>query len=428
MLHEERPDLKEQLEQRIAELEQELRDLANDSFHTQTEKVASVSEQYRSSLERFLAANSIAMTRASVRGDLMYVNQAFTDLLGYTRDEILSGKIGWTEITPPKWKSVDDKACAEIFASGSCAPFEKEFIHKEGHCVPVLVAVVATDTTGEDCFCFVVDLSDRKRKEAELKLSEAQFRLLAESIPQMVFTVAADGRTDYFNKRWFELTGVQPTLGFEKMWPELCHPDDTQRVQDAWDLAFESKSAFETDARYKRKDGNFAWTLVRALPMLDGDGLVKKWFGTCTDIDEHKRAEEEIRASEIRFRTLADAIPQIVWTADSSGKIDFFNHRWFEYTGLSIEQSLNDGWKLLIHPDDLPAYLSNWEQALKTGDTYEKDFRLKRAVGIKSESAILYRRHLCRAVALRGRTGQVIKWFATWTEIEQKGTLDHDSK
>ncbi len=422
MLHEERPHLKEQLEQRIAELEAELRDLANDSFHRQSEKVSLVSEQYRSSLERFLAANSIAMTRATVGGDLMYVNQAFTDLLGYTKDEILSGKIRWPEITPEKWKSADDKACAEIFETGSCVPFEKEYIHKDGHLIPVLVAVGATDTTGEDCFAFVVDLSDRKRKEEELKLSEAQFRLLAESIPQMVFTVEADGSTDYFNKRWFELTGVQPTLGFEKTWHELCHPEDVQRVQSAWDLAVESNSAFETDARYKRKDGQFAWTLVRALPMLDADGKLKKWFGTCTDIDEHKRAEEEIRASEIRFRTLADAIPQIVWTADSSGTIDFFNHRWFEYTGLSIEQSLNDGWKLLIHPDDLPTYLSQWEQALKTGETYEMDFRLKRAVGIKNESGILYRRHLGRAVSLRGRTGQVIKWFATWTEIEQKGT------
>ncbi len=422
MLHEERPHLKEQLEQRIAELEAELRDLANDNSDAQTEKMALVSEQYRSSLERFLAANSIATTRATVGGDLMYVNQAFTDLLGYTKDEILSGKIRWTEITPAKWKSADDKACEEIFQTGSCVPFQKEYIHKDGHLVPVLVAVGATDTTGEDCFCFVVDLSVRKRKEAELKLSEAQFRLLAESIPQMVFTVEADGSTDYFNKRWFELTGVQPTLGFEKTWHELCHPEDVQRVQSAWDLAVESNSAFETDARYKRKDGQFAWTLVRALPMLDVEGKLKKWFGTCTDIDEHKRAEEEIRASEIRFRTLADAIPQIVWTADSSGTVDFFNHRWFEYTGLSIEQSLNDGWKLLIHPDDLPTYLSQWEQALKTGDTYEINFRLRRAVGIKSESAILYRRHLGRAVALRGRTGQVIKWFATWTEIEQKGT------
>jgi len=140
----------------------------------------------------------------------------------------------------------------------------------------------------------------------------------------MVFTVTADGATDYFNRRWGELTGVQPTLGFEKTWHELCHPDDVQRVQEYWHVAQLNKSVVEIESRYKRKDGSYAWALQRAFPLLGDDGHIAKWFGTLTDIDEQKQIEEEIRASEIRFRTLADAIPQIVWTADSTGKIDFF--------------------------------------------------------------------------------------------------------
>jgi PAS domain S-box-containing protein len=425
MLQDEQPDLKEQLEERVVELENELRNLSNVGFIVPGVGETSVNDQYRSSLERFLAADSIAMFRGSISsGGIIDANKAFTDLVGYTKEDALSGALRWSDLTPTAWKAADESACEQILRTGNCHPYEKEFLHKDGHRIPILMSVGGADLSGEDCLCFVVDLSEQKRKEAELKLSEAQFRLLAESIPQMVFTVAADGSTDYFNKRWGELTGVQPTLGFEKTWHELCHVDDIDRVQDLWDLSVEHTCAFETDARYKRKDGSFAWALVRALPMLDANRNVAKWFGTLTDIDEQKRAEEEVRASEIRFRTLADAIPQIVWTADSRGKIDFFNHRWFEYTGLSIDQSLNNGWRLLIHPDDLPTYLYEWEQALKTGDTYEKDFRLRRAVGIRRISAKSYRRHLCRAVALRGKSGKVIKWFATWTEIEHQSASD----
>ncbi len=422
MLQEERPDLKEQLEQRIAELEDELRSLASDVSYAPNSSAVAVSLEYRSSLDRFLAADSIAMIRATIGGAVIDVNQAFTDMIGYTKEEALSGTLLWTEMTPQEWKSADALAVEQILQSGSAAPFEKEYFHKDGHRVPIMIAVSALDSTGDDCLCLFVDLSEQKRKEAELKLSEAQFRLLAESIPQMVFTVAANGSTDYFNKRWGELTGVQPTFGFENTWHELCHPDDVQRVQEYWNVAKLNKSVVEIECRYKRKDGTYAWALQRAFPLIDDEGNIAKWFGTLTDIDEQKKGEEEIRASEIRFRTLADAIPQIVWTADSTGRIDFFNHRWFEYTGLTIQQSLDDGWRLLIHPDDLPLYIKEWEHALMTGDTYEVTFRLRRAVGIKNVTDKVYRRHLGRAVALRSKNGQVIKWFATWTEIEHQGT------
>jgi PAS domain S-box-containing protein len=424
MLQEERPDLKEQLEQRIAELENELRMLDSDDYFEPAGGDIDVGTEYRSSLERFLAADSIAMIRASLTGAIIDVNQAFTDMLGYTKEEALSGALQWTEITPPEWKPSDDLACEQILQTGNAAAYAKELVHKDGHKVPVMLAVGGADPEGEDCLCLFVDISEQKRKEAELKLSEAQFRLLAESIPQMVFTVGADGATDYFNKRWGELTGVQPTRGFENTWHELCHPDDVERVQAHWYIATENRSVVEIEARYKRKDGTFAWALQRAFPLIAEDGSIAKWFGTLTDIHEQKQAEEEIRASEIRFRTLADAIPQIVWTADGRGKIDFFNHRWFEYTGLTIEQSLDDGWKLLIHPDDLPLYLKEWENAMATGDTYEVNFRLRRALGLKKDAKKSYRRHLGRAVALRAKNGQVIKWFATWTEIEHQGTSD----
>lgn len=417
MLQEERPGLREQLERRVAQLEDELRRLADDGVE-EIEPARPEYDEYRGTLERFLEAGTVATIRANLEGEITDVNEAFTTLTGWTKEDAAAHKLRWDTITPPEWEEADKNSVEQLYKYGHSIPYEKEYICKDGHRVQVLLAVGFADPTGQDCFCFVIDLSERKRMEAELKLSEAQFRLLGESIPQMVFTVDADGKTEYFNSRWQEITGVQPGIGFEHAWGALCYPDDVPRVQEAWDRAVAEKKPFEIDARYKLKSGKFSWALVRAMPMLDPDGNILKWFGTLTDIDEQKREEEETRASEVRFRTLADAIPQIVWTADSQGNIDFFNHRWFEYSGLTIEQSLNNGWQLLIHPDDLQSYLREWKSAIRTGDTLERDFRLRRAVGIKKVSPNSYRRHLCRAVALHGRNGQVIKWFATWTEIE----------
>jgi PAS domain-containing protein len=115
---------------------------------------------------------------------------------------------------------------------------------------------------------------------------------------------------------------------------------------------------------------------------------------------------------------LAEAIPQIVWTADRDGRLTFINQRYYEYTGLSAEQSVEGGWRLLIHPDDLKSYFDNWKHSLKSGDTFETTFRLKRVLGIRAPKANEFRKHLCRAVAVRSASGKIIQWFGTWTDVD----------
>ena len=409
---------KDQFEHRIRELEAELaalvqQDPANDRV---------VNSEYSSDvLERFLAANSIAMNRSTIGGQILEVNDALVDLLGYGREEMLSGAIRWNDITPSEFKHVDDKAIRQLLEGAIAPPFEKEFIAKDGRRIPVLLSVCAVKKDGSDCFCFIIDLTDQKQKEAALRKSEQQFRLLADAMPQIVYILDGNGKSEYFNQRWYQITGrpVEPP-GFEDRWHEVFHPDDVPAIGKAWAEAMTTGEPFMAEGRLINKDGHYFWILVRSLPIRDSSGKVTKWFGTSTDIDAQKRAEAELRASETAFRTLADAIPHIVWTANSTGEIDFFNHRWLEYTGLTIEQSLNDGWQLLIHPDDLPGYLVEWTHALQTGSTYERTFRLKRVLGIKSKSGNPYRRHLGRAVPLRGKDERIMKWFATWTEIEHQ--------
>ena len=142
-----------------------------------------------------------------------------------------------------------------------------------------------------------------------------------------------------------------------------------------------------------------------------------------TDITEQHRAFEALHHSEESFRTLAEAIPQQVWTALPTGALDFVNQRVLDYFEATEEQVLGAGWQAVLHPDDLTGSLERWSRALATGEEYEVEFRLRRSDGA-------YRWHLGRALASRNARGEVIKWFGTNTDIDEakKGREDLEKR
>ena len=126
-------------------------------------------------------------------------------------------------------------------------------------------------------------------------------------------------------------------------------------------------------------------------------------------------ARAEAEAGERRYRSLAEAIPQIVWTADAHGRFDYYNRRWFEYSGLDEAESFEpDAWKHILHAEDIDATVAQWRAAVQTGEGYEIECRFCRA----SDGA--YRWHLCRAIPVRAADGAVIKWFGTCTDIDDQ--------
>lgn len=136
------------------------------------------------------------------------------------------------------------------------------------------------------------------------------------------------------------------------------------------------------------------------------------------EITERKQADESLHQSVQRYRFLADAMPQIVWTARPDGYLDYYNQRWHNYTGMTLEQTEGWGWGPVLHPDDLQLSIDRWTQAYQTGESYEIEYRFKRA------SDGTYRWHLGRALPMKSENGEIVQWVGTATDIDDQKQVE----
>jgi PAS domain S-box-containing protein len=151
------------------------------------------------------------------------------------------------------------------------------------------------------------EILERQRILEVLRQSEERYRYLAESIPQLVWTTKPNGECDFFNQNWCEYTGLTLEQSLGSGWLAALHPDDIQNADEVWSNAVKNGTIYNNEYRFKRAfDGSYRWQLARALPLKDEQGIVVKWFGTCTDIHEQKQILEE-RAHLLELEQIARA-------------------------------------------------------------------------------------------------------------------------
>ncbi len=277
---------------------------------TQKQEALRALRESEQQAKQIIEAAPIGVMVADTSGKIRQVNDAFVAMLGYTREEALSGAVNWRELTPPEWRHLDLSAIEEIQRTGRHAPFEKEYFRKDGTRLPVLVTTAFLGGPEEIGVGFIVDLEERKRTEASLRDSAAWYRRLADAMPQIVWTARPDGYIDYYNERWYAFTGFPRGEGGDTSWKPILHPDDLEHCYTTWYNSVRTGDSYQIEYRFKdHKNGGYRWFLGRAVPVYDEDGKILKWFGTCTDITEHKEDEEilhrhqsEVEDLNIRLR------------------------------------------------------------------------------------------------------------------------------
>ena len=193
----------------------------------------------------------------------------------------------------------------------------------------------------------------------------------------------------------------------------FAHPDDVDAFTAAWQRGFTEAAGWEAEARFRRRDGEYRWFLVRVTPLRDDAGRILRWYATGTDIDERKRAEEALRESEERYRALIEVSPQMVWMARADGSNIFWNQWWYDYTGLTRAESEEFGWVQALHPEHRDRQVDLWRQALASGVEWNNEALLRRADG-------QYRWHFGRGLPIRDADGRIVRWMGIGIDIHDR--------
>ena len=231
----------------------------------------------------------------------------------------------------------------------------------------------------------------------------------AQAIPQIVWQTTAAGKANFFNDRWYDYTGLTRSATLDDNWMGALHPEDVQRTRDVWSAAVRDEAMYETEYRFRGRDGRYRWFLARGVPMRNGAGRVVRWFGTCTDIDDAKRAQALLIDSERQARVLADVLPTILWTTSGDGTLTSVNRRWVEYTGRDFEASVV-GWTSLLHSGDVET-MDAAAQAYRRGVRLAVEHRLRRFDGT-------YRWFQTVAEPVRNEFGTIVRWVGATHDIQ----------
>ena len=244
-----------------------------------------------------------------------------------------------------------------------------------------------------------------------LRESELRFRTTANAAPVLIWMSGPDKRCTWFNQRWLDFVGraIEQELG--DGWCDNLHPADFDRALDTYHAAFDARRPYEMEYRLQRDDGAWRWLLERGTPNFGPGGEFEGYIGTCIDITEHRETVEQLRESRARFKTLAESLPQMIWTCTRDGYTDYLSRQWLDYTGRSEAQQLGKGWLEQVHPDDRVKVEMEWSRVVGSGDAFDMSFRIRRFDGV-------YRWFKTRAVPLRDPAGRILKWFGSNTDIE----------
>ncbi|MFW5739500.1 MAG: PAS domain S-box protein, partial [Myxococcota bacterium] len=344
---------------------------------------------------------------------------------GYRRDELPSYDrfLPWLlEQTHPDDRERLTQTYRD-FVEGRAQLYEVEvrLRHRAGHWVWVrgISKALQRDADGRvlHLLGMMLDVTDLKRTQEELRESETRFRGLADSLPNMVWVHDATGQQEYVNATFCSFFGVEREEMKGGRWQLLMHPEDADAYNRKFLACVDAKRPFHAEARVRHADGTWRRIESWARPRLTREGEYLGFVGTSVDVTERWHMESALRDEKERFRTLADNMAQLAWMADGEGWIFWYNKRWFDYTGTTFHEMQGWGWKKAHHPEHVARVVEKISRHFASGEVWEDVFPLRRADGA-------YRWFLSRALPIRNAHGKVVRWFGTHTDITDQREIE----
>ncbi|MEG4318176.1 MULTISPECIES: PAS domain S-box protein [unclassified Microcoleus] len=323
---------------------------------TEIKQVEALLRQSEAKFRRLVDSNIIGIAFWNINGNIADANDAFLNTVKYTREDLISGKVSWKEMTPPEYGSQDKETLAELAATSIATPYEKEYICSDGSRVPVLLGAAFLEGTQEFGVSFVLDLTHRKQAQSELQKHQEFLESIIKTLPNFLYIYDTEAQQNiYANAAVTAMLGYSPEelqeLGSEAI-STLVHPEDMSTLIAGMQRLENSTNPHEIqeiDYRIKHKNGEWRWvhdrsTIFKRTP----EGQIKQIIGSVLDISDavaaatqRKQAESALKQQKEVLQTIFDNVPIMLSFLGNSGEIEWVNRYWEKVLGWSFADIKN---------------------------------------------------------------------------------------
>lgn len=377
----------------------------------------------KQSEKRFKAVfDSPVMGMLLWRGEtVVEANDCFLSMLGYTREDIKIRPLSWRDLTPPDLNYLDEQALESLRLTGRVSPFEKEYFHKNGTRIPILICPVLTEPEAGAGVAFVLDISAKRRAEIELRETAERLTLIAEATNDALWDrEIATGRS-WWNDAYRKYFGFGvETLPTYENWMSRVHPDDLESVLATLKAA-ESGAARETwsaEYRYRLSNGDYGHVLDRAIILRDAKGVAYRIAGAMQDLTERVKAEESIRQLAERLALVSRATNDSIWDRNLRTGEGWWNEVFAARYGLENGRLPTlENWLSRVHPEDRSRVIASLnESQTSNSPTWTAEYRVRLPDGS-------YAQILDRALVIRDASGIPVRVIGSTLDLTERVQL-----
>ena len=317
---------------------------------------------------RLFESNLIGVAFWNIEGFIIDANDAFLGLAGYTREEFAEiGRIDWRDCTPPEYKHLDERAIEEAMATGVSSIYEKEYVHRDGRRVPIVLGIALLNNSQHDGVAFVLDITERKQVEEALRESNRRVTNILESITDAFVALDCEWRITYVNQETARLSGQKPEEMIGKTHWEQWPWSVGTIVEREYRRAVTEQVAVHFEVLYALSS---TWLEIHAYPSQNGLSIYFR------DISEQKQIEQSLQVNRERLDLVLQATELGVWYCDLPFDKLEWNDKCKEHFGLAPDTEVTIAqFYALLHPDDRESARIAIEQSIEQRSGYDIDYR-----------------------------------------------------